>query len=293
MRALFVLGFAGMCGACSSSLDVTRTFAPADAVSQQGGRLTVVAVERGPETRAVPPGARLEADRIYWPNEPGEHTVRLMAGDVIQKDGEGRIVAVRSAGPEPIVTRFVAGTASSPVGTLEVKGRLADASTVIPLRPSDRVRMTGTFETDEPIPGGGHVKTTRSTGLLVGGLVVFALSYAPNVYVGATSPLRTDKDLLVPLAGPWVDLAERPKCVPPAGSQALPISPCIVETISKVAIVTGGAVEALGAILVVSGIPSSTRVSYEGDRFAIKRPTLAVVPTAGPGGTGLGAAGTF
>jgi hypothetical protein len=292
-RAFLLLGLVGMGTACSSSLAVTRSFSPADAMAAQGGRLTVVAVERGRETRMVPLGAHIEADRVYWPNDPGEHTVHLLPGDVIQKDADGRIVAVRSTGADPILTRFVPGTASSPVGVAEVTGRLADDLTVIPLRASDRVRMTGTFENDEPIPGGGHPKTTRSTGLIVGGAVLLALVYAPNVYVGATSPVRSDKDLLIPLAGPWIDLAARPKCVPPAGSQALPISPCIVETISKVAIGTGGALEALGAVLIAVGIPSTTRISYEGDRFATRKPTLEVLPGTGSDGMGLHAAGTF
>jgi hypothetical protein len=294
MRSIVLVGFALACAGCSSSMDVTRTFTPVDAVAaEQGGRLSVVAVQRGAETLAVPPSARIEADRILWPNEPGEHIHRLAPGDVIQKDEAGRIVAVRSSGPDPVITRFVPGSASSPVGLAEVHGRLEDPATIVPLRPSDRVRMIGTFESDEPIPGGGHVKTTRSTGLLVGGIVLFVLAYAPTAYVGATSTNKADKDLLIPFGGPWVDLATRSKCVPPAGSELLPVSPCIVETISKIAIVGSGAIEALGAILIVAGIPSSTRVSYEGDKVAALKPTLHVAPTMGAGGTGVRAFGTF
>jgi len=293
MRGLIALGLVMACAGCTSSMEVTRAFAPEDALTQQQtGRLTIVSVERGKESLPVPPSARVEADRIFWPNEPGEHVHLLLPGDVIQKDNLGRIVAVRSAGPDPVITRFVPGTASSPMGLAEVRGRLEDPATVLPLRAGDRVRMTGTFESDEPIPGGGHVKTTRSTGLIVGGIVLFALAYVPTAYIGATSKLKADKDLLIPFGGPWVDLAQRPKCVPPAGSDALPVNPCIIETISKVAIVTSGAVEALSAILIVAGIPSSTRISYEGDRIAMK-PTLHVAPTMGAGGTGLRAFGTF
>jgi hypothetical protein len=286
------LAFASACAACGGSLDVTRTFTPADAASQQqGGRLAPIAVERGAETMALPPGARVEPDRVSWPNEPGEHVHKLAPGDQIKKDRNGQIVEVRSSGPEPVVTRFVPGTVTLEID--EVRGRLADASTVVPLESGDRVRMTGTFASDEPIPGGGHVKTTRSTGVIVAGVTLFALSYAPAAYVGATSSLKTDRDLLIPFAGPWVDLAERPKCVPPAGSEALPINPCIVETISKAAIAASGAIEGLGAILILAGLPSSTRVSYEGDRVAAQRPTLKVVPTFGVSGAGMRAVGTF
>jgi hypothetical protein len=294
MRSLRLVGGVMLgCAGCSSSLDVTRTFTPAEAVSQEGGRFAPVAVERGAGIVPVPSNAHVEADRVSWPNDPGEFVHELAPGDVIQKDEAGRIVAVRSLGPDPVVMRFVPGTASSPVGVEEVRGRLADAATIIPLRSGDRVRMTGIFESDEHIPGGGRIKTTRSTGLLAAGITLLLLSYAPSAYVGATSTLKPDRDLLVPLAGPWLDIAERPKCVPPAGSEALPVNPCIVETISKAVIVAAGAVEGLGAILIAAGIPSSTRVSYEGDKIVAQAPTLKVLPSFGSSGAGLRAVGTF
>ena len=251
------LGFVGGvmlgCAGCSSSLDVTRTFTPTEAVSQEAaGRFTAVAVERGGGIAPVPRNAQVEADRVFWPNDPGEYVHELAPGEVIQKDQAGRIVGS-----------------------------------------GDRVWMTGTFESDEHIPGRGRIKTTRSTGLLVAGITLLFLSYAPSAYVGATSTLKTDRALLVPLAGPWLDIAERPKCVPPAGSEALPVNPCIVETISKAVIVAAGAVEGLGAILIAAGISSSTPVSYEGDKVVAQAPTLKVLPSFAFNGAGLRAVGTF
>jgi hypothetical protein len=294
MRSLgFVGGVMLGCAGCSSSLDVTRTFTPAEAVSQEGGRFTPVAVERGGGIAPVPGNTHMEADQVFWPNDPGEYVHELAPGEVIQKDEAGRIVGVRSLDPDPVVTRFVPGTASSPVGVEEVRGRLADAATIIPLGSGDRVWMKGTFESDEHISGGGRIKTTRSMGLLVAGITLLFLSYAPSAYVGATSTLKTDRALLVPVAGPWLDIAERPKCVPPAGSEALPVNPCIVETISKAVIVAAGAVEGLGAILIAAGISSSTPVSYEGDKVVAQAPTLKVLPSFGFNGAGLRAVGTF
>jgi hypothetical protein len=292
MRPVMLVCSLVLTAGCSSSLEVTRSFSPADALAQQGGHLTLVGVERGKELVPVPSDARVEADRVVWPNDPGLHVHTLAPGDVIERDRGGLIVAVRSAGVEPIVTRFVPGTAFCPDGT-DVRGQLADAASVIPLHPGDRVRFRGTFESNEPIPGGGHVTTTRSTGILVGGIALLVLSYVPSVYVGATSTAKADQNLMIPFGGPWVDLARRPRCTPKTGPDVVSIDPCLVDTLEKGALVAGGSVQALGAILITAGIPSSTQVSYEGDKLAARKPSVRFQPQTGPGATGVQAVGIF
>src|SRR5260370_1021815 len=63
--------------------------------------------------------------------------------------------------------------------------------------------------------------TTQATGpsfAMVGsGIGILALSYLPVVVVGATSGLDADRNLFVPIAGPWIDLTQRPGC-PASGS---------------------------------------------------------------------------
>ena len=288
MRGLvgLVLGSLALAG-CASRVDVTRTFAPHEAAAQTDGRLTAVAVVRGDERLPVPYNAHVEEDRVAWPNDPGEHVHKLRPGDVIEADSDGRIVAVRSAGG--VLLRFVPGSASSPDGSDEVRGRLVDDATSITLQPGDRIAMRGFFSPDEHIPGGGHVETSRATGALAAGIGLLLVSYGPSAYVGATSTLKTDRVLLAPVAGPWLDLANRPKCVPPAGSQVLPVDPCIGDTILRAGLIAGGAVQGLAALLVLIGLPSSSHVVYDGDHGV----GWTVIPDAGQGSAGVRAVGRF
>jgi glutaminase len=74
----------------------------------------------------------------------------------------------------------------------------------------------------------------------------------------------------------------RPTCVPPQTPIPLPINPCIEETASRAALITSGALQGLGALLTVVGLPAHSQV-IGGDRG------VAIVPTA----TGAAAIGTF
>lgn len=148
----------------------------------------------------------------------------------------------------------------------------------IPLYRGDGVVMHGYVAPDQSVPGGGHIESTRSTGALTGGLILLTLGYAPTAYMGAVS--STDRALLVPVAGPWIDLAGRPACVAPQSPVPLPVDPCLVDKAARAALVTSGAVQGLAAALTLFGLPTQARV-VEGDRG------VAVVPTAG-GATLLG-----
>ena len=205
------------------------------------------AARRGPVevTRSFTPTAasRVDADKL-----------RAMA---VVRDGE-RV-------PVPAGSRVDADQIVAPDGR------------VMALRKTDAVVMTGRIEPDHAIPGGGRVESDRSTGALAAGLIVMTLSYAPTAYVGATAT-GGDRVLLVPVAGPWVDFARRPACVPPQTSIQLPVDPCIGETASRAALVTSGSLQGLGTLLMLVGLPSQSKV-VEGDRG------VAVIPT--PGGAAV------
>lgn len=273
---------------CAGAVEVTQTYTPAAASDVQSQRFVPVAVVRGTHHIKLPEGARVEPTRVLLPRA---YVHKLGSGDVVQEDELGRIVAVRSSSDPPVVTRFVPGTAVSPRGSDEIRGQLADDAASIALTPSDGIEMHGHVEPDDPLPGGGRVESSRATGALIAGIVVFALSYAPTVYVGAGSPRSSDRILALPVAGPWIDLANRPACVPPvlpAGIQ-LPVDPCIEETVSRVALVASGGLQGLATILTVIGLPSHTKIVEGGGVGARSKPTLAVIPTAG----GAAAVGTF
>ncbi len=298
---VLTMGLAMASVACGEgSIEVTRVLSPADAAKAQQGKLVPTAIVRGGSRIDVPENARIEATRIVLPSSSRAYVHKLRPGDVLEADDSGRIVAVRSAGDPPLVTHFVPGTASSPDGSDEVRGELESSggAPTIALLPTDRVEMHGTFDGDDQLPGGGRVDTTRSTGTLVGGLVFFALSYAPSAYIGASSTMRADRALLVPVVGPWIDLATRSPCVVPAMDAAvaaqLPVSPCLPETLSRIALVTSGLFQGLGAVMTIIALPSTTRVVYDGERAAAPpKPTVAVVPQPTLHGGGIGVVGTF
>ncbi len=131
------------------------------------------------------------------------------------------------------------------------------------------------------------VDTTAATGpnmaMVSSGVGIFALSYVPAVVVGATSGFHPDRTLYVPLAGPWIDLAQRPGCAPAAS--------CDSENTAKVLVIADGVFQAIGAVTVVGGflLPIHERVVRTADR----RPTLRIGAAKLGGGYGMIALGTF
>jgi hypothetical protein len=287
---LFALGVTG----CAGPVEVTRTYTPQAAVQAQSETaLHPVAIVRPGGRVPIPPDARVEPNRVVFSRE-GLYVHKLAPGDVIEQDSQGRITAVRSASTPPVVTYFVPGTAESAAGSDEVRGVLPNASSAMALQLGDAIEMHGMFQPDEALPGGGRVESTRSTGMLVGGIVVFTLAYAPTAYVGFGSTRQADRVLAVPAAGPWIDLANRPTCVPPqvpAGVR-LPFDPCIAETATRAALVASGALQDLGVAFALLGIPSHSRIVSTPDRGvgeAKPKPHIGIVPM----GTGAAAVGEF
>jgi hypothetical protein len=127
--------------------------------------------------------------------------------------------------------------------------------------------------------------TGPSMAMIGSGVSIFALSYLPAVFVGATSGLGADRSLIVPLAGPWIDLTQRHDCGP--------VSSCNSENTAKVLIITDGVLQGLGALTVVSGF-FTTVYETRTVRTARLQPTLQIGPgKVGSSGYGLWAVGTF
>jgi hypothetical protein len=132
------------------------------------------------------------------------------------------------------------------------------------------------------------VDTTYSTGpsmeMVGSGIGTFTLSYLPAVVVGATSGLDVDRTLFVPLAGPWMDLIQRPKCGP--------VTSCNAEATARILLVTDGIFQSIGAITIVGGFLTTSRETRT-VRAADLRPTLRISPASVGKGYGLMALGTF
>jgi hypothetical protein len=279
---------------CAGPVEITRTYTPQAAVQAQSETaLHPVAIVRAAARIPLPSDARLESGRVLLP-QARLHVHKLAPGDIIEKDSQGRITAVRGAGTPPVITHFVPGTAESLSGSEEVRGVLVDGANVVTLQPTDSIEMHGTFQPDDPLPGGGRVESTRSAGMLVAGVVVFSLAYAPTAYIGFASPRSEDRVLAVPAAGPWIDLANRQACVPPQlpPGMKLPVDPCIAETAMRAALVASGALQDLGVLFALIGLPSHSRVVTDGARGVGEQkahPHIGIVPTLG----GAAAVGTF
>jgi hypothetical protein len=284
---------------CVRSATVTRTFSVPTALElQHGGHFHATAIVRQGTRTLLPEGARFEADRFVFPSAPLV-VHKLQPGDVIETDGLGRIMSVRSAGTPPVIVRFAPGTATSPATSDEVRGAPAEPAVTIGLTPTDTIEMRGTVNAGDAVPGGGTVETTGSAVAVVGGAVVLGLSYLPSAYVAAGSSLSADQALYVPVFGPWIDLANRPSCsqpVYPAGV-TVPADACAPESAYRAALVTAGALQAAGAILLLAGLPYSVQVVGGPESKAANpkanepatQPRAAIVPTFG----GLAIEGKF
>jgi hypothetical protein len=131
--------------------------------------------------------------------------------------------------------------------------------------------------------------TSQATGpsmaMVESGVVMFGLAYVPAVVVGATSGLTADKSLFVPVAGPWIDLTQRPGCAPGTS--------CNSEITAKVLIITDGVIQAIGALTIVGGLLTTAHETTTVQRAASTRPTFHLSPAQLGTGYGMVALGSF
>jgi hypothetical protein len=125
--------------------------------------------------------------------------------------------------------------------------------------------------------------TGPNRAMLSSGAWTLGLSYVPALVVAIESSESADKNLYVPVAGPWIDFAER-DC-----------PTCRHETANKVLLVTDGIFQGIGALQILgSFLFVETRTSAaEAEPRVAKSPPLRVTPTRLDGGYGLAARGTF
>jgi hypothetical protein len=97
-----------------------------------------------------------------------------------------------------------------------------------------------------PPPGIEGSRTETKDTLLGTGLFLLAVSYLPAVSVAASSSVAADQHLYAPIAGPWIDLAQRPACNPPMN--------CESEQTNRALLETSGILQGVGAFLTVVGL---------------------------------------
>jgi hypothetical protein len=122
--------------------------------------------------------------------------------------------------------------------------------------------------------------------LLSTGAGIFVLSYGASAIAGAISDRDADKNLFIPVVGPWIDLGDRNcSAAEPCGSN---------EDINKAMIITSGVVQGAGLLLAIGSlvIPETTSVK-ETRTTAKHKPSVSVAPLSFRSGAGVGAIGTF
>jgi hypothetical protein len=126
-----------------------------------------------------------------------------------------------------------------------------------------------------------------SMAMVGSGVVIFGLSYVPAVVVGSSSGLDADRTMLVPLAGPWLDLTQRPGC---SGSG----SACNGENTDKILLITDGVFQAIGALTILGGFLTPAHETTTVQATKLEEPTWHITPASvGAGAYGVAAVGTF
>jgi hypothetical protein len=127
-------------------------------------------------------------------------------------------------------------------------------------------------------------------GVLVGGLVTFGAAYWAALYVGGTSDLTPDHLMLIPLAGPWLSLAERAPC----GGERAPS--CGSDATFRTLMVVDGVAQAAGALIVLAAFLMPRRNPAPAPGPTPLTPSLfhvSLTPARTGSGWGLAAAAHF
>jgi hypothetical protein len=123
--------------------------------------------------------------------------------------------------------------------------------------------------------------------LLSTGTGLFVLSYGSSVIAGAVSDRDADKNLFIPVVGPWMNLGDRGcTAAEPCGSN---------EDVAKAMIITSGVVQGAGILMALGSliIPESTTVEERTRSAKLAEKKVHVLPISMGAGAGVGAVGRF
>jgi hypothetical protein len=131
--------------------------------------------------------------------------------------------------------------------------------------------------------------TGTNVPMLATGLGLFGLSYAPALVVGATSSVAADRSLYMPVAGPWLNLANRPACGGRNGAS------CANETTNKVLLGADGVAQGVGAAMTLVGllVPVHHETVTKRTTGQSEGPTIRISPGMMGTGYGVSAVGTW
>jgi hypothetical protein len=123
--------------------------------------------------------------------------------------------------------------------------------------------------------------------LLGTGTGIFVLSYGASVISGAVSNREEDKNLFIPVVGPWMDLADRNcRAADQCGR---------TEDVAQAMLITSGVAQGAGVLLALSSlvIPEKTSVTERTTTAKVDKPKVSFAPVSYAAGAGVGAVGRF
>jgi hypothetical protein len=242
-------------------------------------KLKPTAIVRGEVRTEVPEGAKLNAEGVVLAKD---ETIVLQDHDTVVVDEAGVLTRIDTkSGPRV----FAPGSARLVGDTVKVSD--TTPRVWMKFEPADVVELKGDYEAGDVTPTGGRVDGKRSLGLAILGSLVFAAAYVPSAIVGGNSSVKGDSLLLIPLLGPWLDLAKRDACNPNDPTEQT-LTPCSTESFNNALLVTSGVTQLIGLGFFAVGI--WTRPSYTRDL----QPTgLRVVPQVGRSGGTVQVTGAF
>jgi hypothetical protein len=149
-----------------------------------------------------------------------------------------------------------------------------------------------------PRPVAAETTSPPNMTLLGTGIATFVVGYGPAVAVGVTSDHDGDGYLLIPVAGPWLDLGNRecdgPTIVAPDGPYELETGRiCGTSTFEDAALIASGVLQGFGALQIMGAFFVSQK-RMPSVLEAPRMPPFAIVPTVfGRHGMGAMARGQF
>jgi hypothetical protein len=134
---------------------------------------------------------------------------------------------------------------------------------------------------------GGKYKIRPNRPMLITGSAIFLGSYAATAIQGAVSDLDADRKNLIPVAGPWINMSERPCNLSDNCSTG--------ENVNNVLLIGSGVAQGAGiAIAIASLFVPETKERSDMAKAAPPKPEFRFMPgQMGRGGAGAFAVGSF
>ena len=124
-----------------------------------------------------------------------------------------------------------------------------------------------------------YAKRTPNKALLITGSSLFVSTYVTTAALAGANGGAGDKDLYIPVVGPWINIAER------NGAHYEN------NTRDTVLIAGSGVLQGIGAVMAVTSFFVPEKVPAA--RITAGNVKMEITPQAGAGGGGLGAVGVF